>query len=69
MEKVKGALGYQYKVVVGNTTTTKLIKKPSFSYKLKLNKKYKFSIRAYKKFNGKKVYGKWSTKKIRIKLL
>ena len=66
-KKVKGAKGYQLqyskkanmkhskKKIVNSTHT--VIKK------LSKNKKYYVRVRAYKKVNGKKVYGAWSKKK------
>lgn len=41
---------------------TKYLKK-----KLKSGNKYYFTVKAYKKVNGKKVYGKYATKKIKVK--
>lgn len=66
IKKVKGATKYQIKYstskkftkkatkTVTTKKTTKTIKK------LKKNKKYYVKVRAYKKVNGKKYYGKWS---------
>ena len=67
-KKVSSASGYQvvyatdskFKkgkdtiTITKKTQTTKLLKK------LKKNKKYYVKVRAYKKVNGKKVYGSWS---------
>lgn len=41
---------------------TKYVKK-----KLKSGKKYYFTVKAYKKVNGKKVYGKFKIKKVKVK--
>lgn len=35
--------------------------------KLKKGKKYYFTVKAYKRVNGKKVYGKYTTQKIKVK--
>lgn len=70
-KKVSDAAGYQYKSALKSKykkTKTKSTKKKSFSKKLKINQKYKFGVRAYKKVGNKVVYGKWTTKTIKLKL-
>lgn len=71
--KVKGVSGYTIyyktskkgkwkKLKIFSAKKTKYVKK-----KLKSGKKYYFTVKAYKKVNGKKVYGKFVTKKIIVK--
>lgn len=75
IRKVTGATGYQIKLSTskkfkkGKNTITKNFKKNKFTVKkLKVNKKYYVKARAYKKVNGKKIYGKWSkVKKVKLK--
>jgi hypothetical protein len=62
--KVSGATGYQYRYAT-NKKLKKAVKKATKKTtvtisKLKKNKKYYFSVRAYKIVNGKKQYGAWS---------
>jgi hypothetical protein len=62
--KVNGAIGYQYRYAT-NKKLKKAVKKATKKTtvtisKLKKNKKYYFSVRAYKIVNGKKQYGAWS---------
>lgn len=69
-KKVKGATGYQYKIALTKKfkkAKKKSINNKSFSYKLKLNKKYTISVRAYKLVGNEVYYGKWTTKKIKVK--
>ena len=69
-KKVKGATGYQYKIALTKkfkNAKKKLINKKSFTYKLKFNQKYTISVRAYKIVGNNMYYGKWTTKKIRLK--
>lgn len=69
-KKVKGATGYQYKIALTKKfkkAKKKSINNKSFSYKLKLNKKYTISVRAYKLVGNDVYYGKWTTKKIKVK--
>ena len=71
--KTEGANSYQiqYKLSTAkkwtslkkSTTKTKV----TTSKKLKKGKKYSFRVRTITKVNGKKVYGKWATKSIKIK--
>ena len=71
--KVKGVSGYTVyyktkkkgkwkKLKNVSTKKTKYVKK-----KLKSGKTYYFTVKAYKSANGKKVYGKFVTKKIKVK--
>ena len=71
--KVKGAMGYTIyyktskkgkwkKLKNLSAKKTKYVKK-----KLKSGKKYYFTVKAYKKVNGKKVYGKFKIKKVKVK--
>ena len=69
-KKVKGATGYQYKIALTKKfkkAKKKLINKKSFTYKLKFNQKYTIGVRAYKIVGNIMYYGKWTTKKIRLK--
>lgn len=70
LKKVKGASGYQVKYStskkfgkkVTKTVTSKKVKVTL--KKLKAKKKYYIKARAYTKFYGQKMYGKWSKVKI-----
>ena len=71
-KKVKGAKGYQVQYALNKKFTKKkkikLVKKNKITIKGLKKKVYYIRVRAYKKVNGKKVYGKWSkVKKVRIK--
>ena len=64
-KKVKGAKGYQVKYSTSkkfkkSKTKTKTAKKNKITLKKLNKKKYYVKVRAYKKVNGKKVYGKYS---------
>ena len=66
-KKVSGAKGYQIRYSTRSSMsgarmvfTTKRSRKIK---KLKAGTKYYVQVRAYKKSNGKKIYGKWSKKK------
>ncbi len=66
--KIKGASGYQIYRASSKKGTYKLIKtvnkkKLSYTDKAKKGKKYYYKIRAVKKVNGTKIYGKYSNKK------
>lgn len=73
-KKVKNADGYQIRYATNKkftkgkkNVTAKASATKKTIKKLKKKKTYYFKIRAYKKVNGKKVYGKWSkTKKVKI---
>lgn len=72
-KKISGANGYKIRYSTNKKlkkAKTKTIKKNTAKYtikKLKLKKKYYVQVRAYKMFNGKTYYGKWSkSKKIKI---
>lgn len=76
LKKVNKASGYQVAVSTSKkftkkTTITKNFSKRKTTFKskkLKSNKKYYCRARAYKKVNGKKVFGKWTkAKKVKIK--
>lgn len=78
LKSVKGASGYQISVSTAKkfkkkTTVTKTFTKRKVKFnlnskKLKGKKTYYCRARAYKKVNGKKVFGKWTkAKKIKIK--
>lgn len=66
IKKVKGATKYQIKYSTSkkfkkkSTKTTTSKKTTKTIKKLKKNKKYYIKVRAYRKVNGKKYYGKWS---------
>ena len=66
-KKVKGASGYEiytYGVATKKWKKKKDIKKTKYTFtNLAEKTKIKFKIRAYKKVNGKKVYGVWSKAK------
>lgn len=70
-KKISGASGYQIKYSTTKKfkkkkTKTKTIKKNTAKYtikKLKKKTKYYIKVRAYKVYNGKPYYGKWSKKK------
>lgn len=66
-KKVKGASGYEiytYGVATQKWTKKKDTKKTKYTFTHLAEKtKVKFKIRAYKKVNGKKVYGAWSSAK------
>ena len=66
-KKVSGASGYQVSYKLGKKTQYKTVKggkKASFKIKkLTSGKKYTVKVRAWKKVNGKKYYGKWSKAK------
>ena len=70
MKKIKGAAGYQIKYSTSKkfgkkVTKTINSKKVKVTLKkLKAKKKYYIKARAYSRFYGKKVYGKWS--KVRV---
>lgn len=65
-KKVSGAKGYQIQYSLKKKFPSKKTKKKTTSKrkftikKLTKKKTYYFRVRAYKKVNGKKVYGKWS---------
>jgi len=66
-KKVSGANGYQYKYALDKKFKKKMkkklvsAKKKSVTIKgLKKKKTYYVRMRAYKKINGEKVFGKWS---------
>ena len=73
--KIKGAKGYQIYISTKKTsgfkkkdTLTKAAKVKSTVKKLESGRKYYFKVRAYKKVNGKKVYGAYSkTRSIEVK--
>ena len=72
-KKISGANGYKIRYSTSKKlkkAKTKTVKKNTTKYtitKLKLKKKYYIQVRAYKMFNGKTYYGKWSkSKKIKI---
>jgi hypothetical protein len=71
MKKVSGASGYEIAYRVKGTskyktvTTTSLTKKLT---KLTSKKKYEIKVRAYKKVNGKKYYGEYSSVKTTSKI-
>lgn len=62
--KVSGATKYQVRSVLGKKTVTKTTGKTNYTFKkLKKNKTYKFSVRAYNTAG----YGKWSNaKKVKV---
>lgn len=70
LKKVKGAKGYQIKYStskkfgkkVTKTVTSKKLKVTL--NKLKAKKKYYIKVRAYTRFYGEKIYGKWSKVKV-----
>lgn len=66
-KKVKGASGYEiytYGVATKKWTKKKDTKKTKYTFNHLAEKtKVKLKIRAYKKVNGKKVYGAWSSAK------
>ncbi len=70
LKKIKGAAGYQIKYATSKkfgkkVTKTINSKKVKVTLKkLKTKKKYYIKARAYSRFYGKKVYGKWS--KVRV---
>jgi tetratricopeptide (TPR) repeat protein len=70
-KKVKGASGYKISYKTGKTTKYVNVKSGKLSKtirKLQSGKKYTIKVRAFKKVNGKKYYGKWSkAKKVRVK--
>ena len=71
-KKVSGASGYKISYKLGKKTKYKTVKsgkKVSLKIrKLASGKKYTVKVRAWKKVNGKKYYGKWSkAKKIVVK--
>jgi prefoldin subunit 5 len=71
-KKVSGASGYQVSYKTGKTTKKKTVNggsKKSLKVKnLTSGKQYKVRVRAWKKVNGKKYYGKWSTvRKVTVK--
>ena len=63
---VNGAAKYQIYMLNGNKyKRVKTVSSPKTKTKIKnlsANKQYKFKIRAYKKYNGFKYYGKYSSK-------
>lgn len=65
-KKVSGAKGYQVKYSTTKKfkkakTTTKNVKAKKITLKKLKKNKYFVKVRAYKKVNGKKVYGAWSS--------
>ena len=72
-EKVTAVKGYTVYYKTSKKGTWKKLKtvsnkKTSYTKKkLKSGKTYYFTVKAYKKVNGKKVYGKYTTKKIKVK--
>ena len=64
MEKASKADGYQVQYSLKKNFKSKKVKwtkKTKISMRgLKKKKTYYFRVRAYKRSNGKKVYGKWS---------
>lgn len=54
--------GKKWADLTKSTTKTKVKSK-----KLKKGKKYTFRVRTITKVDGKNVYGKWATKKVKIK--
>ena len=67
-KKVKNAKGYQIKISINKKfkkSNTRTFNKKSSKLDIKLdnNKTYYIKIRAYKKINETKKYGKWSKKK------
>ncbi len=65
-KKVKGAKGYQIKYSTSkkfkkSKTKTKTSKKNKITLKKLTKNRYYIKVRAYKKVNGKKVYGKYSS--------
>ncbi|MCR5766420.1 MAG: fibronectin type III domain-containing protein, partial [Treponema sp.] len=72
-KKVKGVKGYTVyckKSKKGKWKKLKTVSAKKTSYikkKLKSGKSYYFTVKAYKVINGKKVYGKFTTKKVKVK--
>ena len=70
-KKVSGAAGYQvaYKLTSSSKWTYKKVTSTSKKLtKLKSGKTYQLKVRAYKTYNGEKVYGSWSAvKKKKVK--
>ena len=67
IKKIKGAKGYQIKYATNKKfkkSKKKYSKKPSKIIKKLKKKKYYFKVRAYKYFGNKKVFTKWSKRKI-----
>ena len=70
--KTPGATSYQIQYKRSSNKTWKSLKKSTTAKKattkkLTKGKKYTFRVRAITKIDGKKVYGKWTTKTIKIK--
>ena len=70
--KTSGATGYQIQYKRSTSKSWKNLKKyttkrKAITKKLKKGKKYIFRVRAVTKIDGKKVYGKWVKKSIKIK--
>ena len=61
-QKTSGVAGYQiaYRKGTGKWKTVKTTKLTYTVKKLKANTKYSFKVRAYKKIDGKMVYGAYS---------
>lgn len=66
--QVQYALNKKFTKKVKTKNINSFLKESTTIKKLKKKKKYYVRVRAYKKFNGKKVYGAWSNvKKVKIK--